>query len=155
MRCKHFFVNKFFKSLPIDAAPLKPIEIRRFDENLTRYFVSFEQHSDYYNFYNPEEIIENFLNLFSLKFVLKPNLNKAKIKATFSILNFQPPEQNGFLEITDSRIWSTDIHECVYFNDFVRENKERDIKRRIIINGQTGSSWRFKCFNHITIQIIR
>ena len=48
---------------------------------------------------------------------------------------------------------SADIHECVYFNDFVRENKERDIKRRIIINGQTGSSWRFKRFNHITIYI--
>ena len=71
------------------------------------------------------------MNLFFLKFVPKPNLDKVKIKETFSILNFQPPEQNDFVEITDSIIWSSDIYECVYFNDFVRENIEKDIKIRI------------------------
>lgn len=48
-----------------------------------------------------------------------------------------------------------DVQDCVYFNDFVRENIERDIKRRIIINGQTGISWRFKRFNHLTIHVSR
>ena len=129
----------------------KLIEIGRFDENLTKYFVSFEQYSGYYNFYDPDKCIENFLNMFLLKFVPKLNLDKVKIKVTVFILSFQPSEQNGLVEITDSRIWSTDIYECVYFNDFVRENIERDIKRRIIINSQTSSSWCFKRFNHIKI----
>ena len=100
--------------------------------------------------------METFLNLAALKFFQQVKIaKKVIIKATISILNFQPPEQNGFLEITDSRIWSTDIYDCVYFNSFARENIERYIKRRIIINGQTGSSWRFKHFNHITIHVSR
>ena len=86
-------------------------------------------------------------------YIFLRNLDKVKIKATVYILNFQPPEQNGFVEITDSRIWSTDVYECIYFNDFVRENIERDIKRRIIINKETGSSWQLKCFNHTTIYL--
>lgn len=100
------------ESLPIWWTPFEArlIEMRRFDENLTRNFVSFEQHSDYHNFYNPDKIIENFLNLFLLKFILKPDLDKVEIKAVFCIINFQPPEQNGFVEITNSRIWSTDIY---------------------------------------------
>ena len=56
--------------------------------------------------------------------------------------------------MTGSRIWSTDVYECVYFNKFVRKNIERDIKRRIIIKGQTGGSWQFKRFNQITIHVI-
>ena len=41
----------------------------------------------------------------------------------------------------------------VFFNDFVKQNIEKDIKRRIIINGQTASSWRFQRFNHFDIQV--
>ena len=102
-RKKHIFKNhlQFGGRCPFEV---RRIEIRRFDENLTRYFASFEQHSDYYNLYDHDEIIENFLNLFLLKFVPKPNLNKVKINANISILNFQPSEKNGFVEIRDSRI---------------------------------------------------
>lgn len=117
-------------------------------------FFSFSKHSYSYNFYNLDNIIENFLNLLSLKFSPRSTLEKVKIKATFSIVNFQPKKQNGFVEMTGSRIWSTDVYECVYFNKFVRKNIERDIKRRIIINGQTGSSWQFKRFSQITIHVI-
>ena len=66
--------------------------------------------------------------MFLYKFVPKPNLDRARIKVTFPTLKFQPPEKNGFVEIIDSRVWSTDVYECVYFNDFGRENIERDIK---------------------------
>lgn len=128
-RKNHNFFNHYQlgRSRPFKA---RPIVIRRYDKNLTRYFKSFEQHSDYYNFYDPDEATRNFLNLFSLRFVPKSNLNKVKIKSNFSILNFQPPEQNSFVEITDGRIWSTDIYHCVYFNDFVGK-----IYRKILTEG--------------------
>ena len=121
---------------------------------MTTYFFSFSEHSYSYNFYNFHKIIENFLNLLSSKFTPGSTLEKVKIKATFSTVNFQPQKQNGFVEITDSRIWSADVYECVDFSNFVRNNIERDIKRRIIINSQTGRNWQFERFNQITIHVI-
>lgn len=119
---------------------------------MTRYFVSFNEHSDFYNFYNPDRVID-ILKLVLCKIYSTKNLNEVKIKATFPIANFQPPEQNGFVEITDNRVWFEDVYDCVYFNGFVRENIERNINRRIIVNGQADSGWCFRQLNHITIEI--
>lgn len=119
---------------------------------MTRYFVSFNEHSDFYNFYNPDKVID-ILKLVLCKIYSTKNLNEVKIKATFPIANFQPPEQNGFVEITDNRVWFEDVYDCVYFNGFVRENIERNINRRIIANGQADSGWCFRQLNHITIEI--
>ena len=44
----------------------------------------------------------------------------------FSILNYQPPPEEGFVEVTDVRIWSTDTY--------------------------TGS-WHFRRFNHLNIRV--
>ena len=119
---------------------------------MTRYFVSFNEHSDFYNFYNPDKVID-ILKLVLCKIYSTKNLNEVKIKATFPIANFQPPEQNGFVEITDNRVWFEDVYDCVYFNGFLRENIERNINRRIIVNGQADSGWCFRQLNHITIEI--
>lgn len=119
---------------------------------MTRYFVSFNEHSDFYNFYNPDKVID-ILKLVLCKIYSTKNLNEVKIKATFPIANFQPPEQNGFVEIIDNRVWFEDVYDCVYFNGFVRENIERNINRRIIVNGQADSGWCFRQLNHITIEI--
>ena len=94
-----------------------------------------------------------FFKLVLCKIYSTKNLNEVKIKATFPIANFQPPEQNGFVEITDNRVWFEDVYDCVYFNGFVRENIERNINRRIIVNGQADSGWCFRQLNHITIEI--
>ena len=73
---------------------------------------------------------------------------KVKKKCQFSILNYQPPPEDGFVEVTDIKIWSTDLlYLC--FNDFVKQNIEQDVRKQIIINGQTRSSSRFKIFNHL------
>lgn len=119
---------------------------------MTRYFVSFNEHSDFYKFYNPDKVID-ILKLVLCKIYSTKNLNEVKIKATFPIANFQPPEQNGFVEITDNRVWFEDVYDCVYFNGFLRENIERNINRRIIVNGQADSGWCFRQLNHITIEI--
>lgn len=94
-------------SCPFEA---RPIGIRRTDENLIKYFISFNEEniydfSDFYNFYNPDGILENFLNLFAIKFRPQWNFEPVKVKTAFSIVNHQPPEQNNFVEVTDNRIW--------------------------------------------------
>lgn len=35
--------------------------------------------------------------------------------------------EDGFVEITDNRIWSNDVYSCVYFNKFVKQSIESDI----------------------------
>lgn len=79
----------------------KEINIRRFDKNLTYYFISFNKHSNSYSFYDVDVTVSNSLNLFSAWFVLG---KKVCIKRTFSIINYQPPLENCFVEITDNRI---------------------------------------------------
>ena len=39
----------------------------------------------------------------------------------------------------------------VYFNDFMKSSLEQDILKRVIMNGMTGSSWRFKMFDRICL----
>lgn len=67
--------------------------------------------------------------------------------------NYQPQPEEGFVKVTGIRICSTDGYTCVFFYDFEKQIVERDIRRRIILNGQTGSSWRFKRFNHFKIHV--
>ena len=42
----------------------KPINVRVFDEKLQKYSITFSQHSDFYNFYDPRDIIPEYLQVF-------------------------------------------------------------------------------------------
>ena len=41
---------------------------------------------------------------------------------------------------------TTNVYEGVYFNDFIKFRMISDVKKGIIINGLTGSSWNLKDF---------
>ena len=43
----------------------------------------------------------------------------------------------------DTRSWFTNVYRFSDFNEFVRQRFEEEILKRIIQNGQTGSSWHF------------
>ena len=94
------------------------INIRIFDKNLS-HSISFDDHSNSHNFHDPDDTIKNFLNLFLVRY--EPR-GKVQMECAFSIINYQPPPEDGFTEVTDTRIWSTYICTCVLFNDFVKEN---------------------------------
>ena len=68
-------------------------------------------------------------------------------------MQYQPPENDFFVEVIDNRFWITDVFECVYFNEFVKSGLKKSILKRIIVNGLTGSSWRFKRFNRISVNV--
>ena len=88
----------------------RPIEIKRY-KSLIQYSISFDKHADFYKFYNSANTIKHFINLFGLSFVLS---GKVQIKCIFSIVNFQPASTDGFVELTDIRVCSTNIYYCVY-----------------------------------------
>ena len=80
-----------------------------FDKNLNSYCKNFLEHESSYNFYNSREIVSEFLNVFENKFIPNADLKQSRFKCSFTIVNRQPTPRDGFAEITDSRIWQTNI----------------------------------------------
>ena len=62
-----------------------------------------------------------------------------EFQAAFSIINYQPLENEFFVELIDNRSWITDVFEYVYFNGFVKSGLRKSILKRIIVNGPTGT----------------
>ena len=114
---------------------------------------SFIDHGTHYNFYDSQELVSDFLTVFENVFIPRADLRQVRFKCTFTVVNGQPASRAGFAEITDSRVWQTNVHDSVYFNDFIKSNLSQDILKRIIINGMAGSSWRFKRFDRICLAV--
>ena len=74
-------------------------------------------------------------------------------KSTFTILNYQPPPKDlpGAVDIFDKRIWSTRTYFGNFFNEFIKLSLIYDIKKRIIVNQDTGSSWRFNRYDSVLV----
>ena len=69
------------------------------------------------------------------------------------IINYQRHAFDGGASIYDSKFWSKKTFEDFCFNDVVNLFLIQDIRKRIIINWQTGSSWRFNRFQSILISV--
>ena len=78
---------------------------------------------------------------------------KSLFKCSFVIINHQPPPVQSTVGIEDSRSWSTNVYEGVYFNEYIKRGMISDVKKKIMINGMTSSSWQFKRFDRISISI--
>ena len=91
------------------------MDIIRF-RRLTIYSIEYQKYNDYYNFSNPQEVVDDFLR--NVKYKFKPS-GKKWIKCSFTIENIQQPPQEDFRPILNSRYWTTDAYEGIYFNDFI------------------------------------
>ena len=86
--------------------------------------------------------------MFESNFIPNADLRQSRFKCSFTIVNQQPAPRDGFAEIADTRIWQTNVYDGVYFNDFIKSNLVNDILKRVIMNGMSGSSGRFKRFDN-------
>ena len=62
-------------------------------------------------------------------------------------------QQGKFIVAESTRVWLTNTYAAKHLNDYVRNSIKSEIVKRIIVNGSTGSSWYFKCFNRLTVVI--
>ena len=92
------------------------------------------------------------MTVFENNFVLHNGI-VSLFKCSFTIINCQPKPRVGFVDIVDSRVWQTDVYSGIFFNDFVESNLANDILKKVIVNGMTGGSWRFKRFDRICITV--
>ena len=79
----------------------RSMNISRF-EGFVVYGICFEEHQRFYNFFDPNDTTENFLNIF--KPTLVATRKKVQTKFPFLITNFQPQPNEGLLELTYARI---------------------------------------------------
>ena len=109
-----------------------------------KYEITFQEHSDSYNFFNSEKLVDKFLLLVKGK-IFRSNTN-FYIGCGFSLENMQPPLTDNDVPLTNSGCWSTELIQTKSFNDFVFFSLRESILKRVINNGMTGSSWFFKHF---------
>ena len=124
-------------SIPVEDLPV----IRESDSAITKFSINYEMRKDYYNFEKPSELIENFFSVIGIRF------------DTFCIRNYQPPPENvnNVVGLYDKRFWSTEVYNGRFFNNYIKTSLTYDIKKRIISNAKTGSSWRFNRFESFSV----
>ena len=146
-KAKHDFL-KHYDEGQNDLYEDKPLDIIKLPF-MTKFEISIIKHGEYYNFFNSTEVVEEFLKNVRSKF--KPTVLKY-IKATFTIENIQASAVENSAPVSNSRFWSTEVYKGGYFNDFIFHGL-RHILSKVIINGMTGSSWRFHRFITLTVKV--
>ena len=134
-------------------AELKPIDVGKKD-GIISFTIPYDKYSDEYNFFNSEELVEDFL--FNIKRLYKPASNKAIFKGNFSIENVQnaPLTSPDFGEMKSQRFWTTKTYKGEYFNDFICSGIREDILSRIIRNDLTGRGWHFNRFINMSLNVL-
>ena len=87
---KHNFLKHYLDG-ERKSAEYKPIDIIK-KQDITLYQISFEKHSDEYDFFNSEEVANDFL--FNVKRIFKPS-NSGLFKGDFSVENIQTAPLNS------------------------------------------------------------
>ena len=136
--------------LPIKGKAMESI----IGQEKKKIFINFEKHKDSYDFIDGFRLPQECFNIFNIKF----NTNGEKeliFKSTFGVVNYQPPPDQlpGAVGILDKILWSTQTYEGRFFNKFIRHSLIYDIRKRVIVNEQNGSSWRFYRYDFISITI--
>ena len=106
------------------------------------YSINFQQHKNFYDFYE-EKIVDSYFDLVKERFALNETV-EFKMQGYVEIKNYQRAET---VELENFRVWLTNVFVGQYFNQFIRSEMKKDILKRVIVNGLTGSSWLFKRFS--------
>ena len=130
----------------------KPILVTKIGK-VTKFEINYQNHSSFYDFYNSESVVEEFL--FNVKNKIQRSNVEFLIRSGFSLENIQSALDEYNEPLKNSRYWTTDPIQTKSFNYYVCFTMRDSILKRVINNGLTGSSWHFNRFLHINIKIIQ
>ena len=136
----HNFLKHYNDGETVDNKPITVTEIGA----VKKYEITFQEHSDSYDFFNSEKLVDEYLLLVKSE-IFCSNTN-IYIRCGFSLENMQGSLTDDDVSLTNSRYWSTEPIQTKSFNDFVFFSSRESILKRIINNGLTGSLWFFKRF---------
>ena len=81
-----------------------------------KFEITVNKHSDYYDFKNPEEFVDNFLKNVCSRF---KSSGLKLMKCLFVIESVRHSAFENLRSILNKRYWTTDVYKATYFNDFV------------------------------------
>ena len=145
----HNFLKHYEKGKSI-SFEVKPIDIESYP-GLSIYSIEFQKNKDFYDFFNSERCVDDFLR--NVKYNFKPG-GKKWSKFSFAIENIQNSQHQDLRPFINSRYWTTPPYEGIYFNDFIFYGLRQNISGRVIINGMSCSSWHFKRFVSLSLKIL-
>ena len=134
------------KNIPFEERPLDIIKYPA----LTIYQIEFKKHKNLYSFYNSEKCVDEFLQNVRYRFHAT---SKKWFKCSFTIENTQNSINADLHPLINTRYWTTETYDSIYFNDFIFYSLENNILKSVIVNQMSGSSWYFKCFLHLAVKI--
>lgn len=111
---------------------------------ITCFSVNYNQHKNFYNFFE-ESIADDFIELVYVRFVPAAQV---KIQGYAEIINQQ---QGEVITSENKRVWLANVYIGKHFNLYIRAALKSEFLKRLIHNGQTGSSWTFKRFERLQI----
>ena len=85
--------------------------------NVTKFEISYQEHSSHYDFYNSESFVDEFL--FNIKTRIRRFDTDFLVRCSFSLENIQPSIDDYDQLLKVSRYRSTDPIQAKSFNDFV------------------------------------
>ena len=77
-----------------------------------------------------------------------------RLACSFVIENIQQSAFKILRPILDTRYWTTDAYKATYFNNFVFYGLRQNILSKVIVNGVSGSSWKFCRFVMINLKVL-
>ena len=102
-------------------------------------------HKNYYDFFDAEKIVKEFISNVENKFVSR---GKVEVQGSVEVIKYQSADEiDQLIELESRRTWLADVYICVYFNVYVKKEISKSLMKRVIINGMTGSSQHFKDLN--------
>ena len=113
--------------------------------------IEFQKRSDFYNFYNSEKCVDDFLKHVKYRF---ESSNKKWFKCSFNIENTQNSISSDLEPLPNTRYWTTETYDSTYFDDFIFFDLRQDILKRVIINNMSGRAWHFKCFTYLALKVL-
>ena len=74
------------------------------------------------------------------------------LKCGFLIENIQQSVQENLKPTLNTRYWTAEPFKTTYFNDYIFHSLRENILIRVIVNGMSCSSWRFRRFIYLNLK---
>ena len=114
----------------------KPTDIVRYP-SLIICQIGYEKYSNHYSFFNSEKCVDEFLQNVKYRFHVT---SKKWLKYSFIIKNTQNSIRPDLQPLLNTRYWTTETYNSIYFNEFIFHALKHDILKRVINNNMTDSS---------------
>ena len=148
-KAKHDFLKHYSegKIIPFEEKPLDIIK----NPALSIHQIEYKKYSNIYSFDNSAKRFDDFWKNVKQRFHAT---NKKWFKCSITIENTQNSISANLEPLVNTRYWTTETYDSVYFNDYILHSLKFDILKHVINNQMSGSSWYFKRFLSLAVKIL-